>query len=168
MKIHGELLSLLCVWCLVIMAFLVYLQQNESVSIAHYHHQRTEHVDQNQTQFDAQPNESTRKRINACIFMLARNWEVQEVMETIRQLEKRFNHKYRYPYVIMNDELFEESFVKHVTELLNGTTVVEFGTIPKEHWSMPNWINDSKRHELWMTNFLNVGHAHDWRFVHLK
>lgn len=44
--------------------------------------------------------------------MLARNSELDQVELSVRRLEQRFNHKYNYPWVFLNDEPFTEEFQK--------------------------------------------------------
>ena len=45
-------------------------------------------------------------RANAALVMLVRNKEVNDAAVAIRQLEDRFNKKYNYPWVFLNDEPF--------------------------------------------------------------
>lgn len=57
-------------------------------------------------------------RANAAFVILTRNKELDDVRWTMRQLEARFNHKFNYPYVFLNDEPFTEEF----RELTSGMT----------------------------------------------
>jgi alpha 1,2-mannosyltransferase len=61
------------------------------------------------------------------------------------QFEFRFNHRYHYPYVFLNDEPFTEHFQTEVRKLTNS--VVSFGTIPKEHWSIPDFVDKNLAEE---------------------
>lgn len=54
------------------------------------------------------------QKANAVIVMLARNSEVNGAAEAIKQHEDRFNHKYHYPWVFLNDEPFSEDFIQYV------------------------------------------------------
>ena len=45
----------------------------------------------------------------------------------------------------MNDEPFTEEFKRRVRGMTRGE--VNFGLIPKEHWSYPAWINQTKAAE---------------------
>lgn len=49
-------------------------------------------------------------RANATFYMLARNSDVDGAVSTVTQIEQRFNHKFRYPYVFLNDAPFDEVF----------------------------------------------------------
>ena len=52
------------------------------------------------------------RRANAAIVMLARNSELNDVVSSMRQLEDRFNAKFNYPWVFLNDEPFTEEFIQ--------------------------------------------------------
>lgn len=52
------------------------------------------------------------RRANATLVMLARNKELEEVVFSMKQLEDRFNKKFNYPWVFLNDEPFTEEFKK--------------------------------------------------------
>jgi alpha 1,2-mannosyltransferase len=69
-------------------------------------------------------------------------------------MEDRFNKKFNYPYVFLNEEAFSEEFKRRdqlakitlpplissrsrVTALTDSP--VQFGLIPKEHWFQPKW-----------------------------
>lgn len=54
-------------------------------------------------------------RANAVLVMLVRNSEVNDAAVAIKQLEDRFNHKYNYPWVFLNDEPFNERFIQCVS-----------------------------------------------------
>ncbi|KAG9287913.1 hypothetical protein G9A89_017508 [Geosiphon pyriformis] len=84
-------------------------------------------------------------RVNAAIVVLVRNIEVYELRATMRQLEDRWNKKFHYPYVFLNDKDFTEEF----KELISNSTKSEtyYGLIPKEMWSYPSWINQTKAEE---------------------
>ncbi|GME73680.1 unnamed protein product [Ambrosiozyma monospora] len=78
----------------------------------------------------------------ATFVALARNSDLWEFADSIRQLEDRFNHRYHYDWVFLNDEEFSEEFKKVTTELVSGKT--KYGLIPTEHWSFPPWIDIDK------------------------
>ena len=97
--------------------------------------------------------------------MLARNGDLQGAVKSVKQMEDRFNKRFRYPYVFLNEEPFTDQFkecvtlplsrlfvsliivvirrgCRRVTALIDGT--VEFGLIPPEHWHQPDWIDEEK------------------------
>jgi alpha 1,2-mannosyltransferase len=80
--------------------------------------------------------------MNATFVTLARNGDIWEIARSIRQVEDRFNRKYHYDWVFLNDQPFNDDFKKITTALISGKTF--YGTIPKEHWSFPNFIDQDK------------------------
>lgn len=47
---------------------------------------------------------------NAVMLMLARNNELEGAVNSVKQLEEKFNQRYHYPWVFLNDEPFTEDF----------------------------------------------------------
>jgi alpha 1,2-mannosyltransferase len=100
------------------------------------------------------------RRANATIVMLARNGDLSGVVKSLKQMEDRFNKRFRYPYVFLNEEPFTDEFKecvtrwislhsthslawrRRVTELTDAT--LEFGLIPSDHWHQPDWIDEEK------------------------
>ncbi len=81
-------------------------------------------------------------RMNATFVTLARNSDVWEIAKSIRHVEDRFNRRYNYDWVFLNDQPFDDLFKKVTTSLVSGKT--HYGLIPKEHWSFPEWIDKDK------------------------
>mgnify|MGYP002621723879 CR=1 FL=1 len=81
-------------------------------------------------------------RMNATFVTLARNSDVWELAKSIRQIEDRFNRRYNYPWVFLNDKPFDETFKKITSSLVSGKTY--YGLIPEEHWSFPPWIDQER------------------------
>ena len=50
------------------------------------------------------------QRANATFLMLSRNDEVDRAVITIKELENRFNLKYGYPWVFLNEQPFSQDF----------------------------------------------------------
>lgn len=84
-------------------------------------------------------------RANAAFVILTRNSELEALRRTIQQLEARFNHKFNYPYVFLNDVEFTQEFKELTSSMTSSKT--EYGLIPKEHWSYPDWIDIPKADE---------------------
>jgi alpha 1,2-mannosyltransferase len=108
-------------------------------------------------------------RANAAILILVRNNELAGLQSTIPQFEYRFNHRYNYPYIFLNDEPFTDYFKREVRKLSNSR--MSFGTIPEEHWSYPSWIDiklaDRKRAEMKYNNVMyggSLSYRHMCRF----
>ncbi|KAK4100789.1 glycosyltransferase family 15 protein [Parathielavia hyrcaniae] len=81
-------------------------------------------------------------RMNATFVTLARNSDVWEIAKSIRQVEDRFNRRYNYDWVFLNDKPFDDNFKNVTTSLCSGKT--HYGLIPEEHWSFPEWIDKDK------------------------
>jgi alpha 1,2-mannosyltransferase len=81
-------------------------------------------------------------RMNATFVTLARNGDVWEIAKSIRQVEDRFNRRYNYDWVFLNDQPFDDLFKKVTTSLVSGKT--HYGLIPTEHWSFPPHIDQEK------------------------
>ncbi|CEI99035.1 hypothetical protein RMCBS344292_13129 [Rhizopus microsporus] len=81
------------------------------------------------------------KREKAVIVILVRNNELRPMRRTLREFEDRFNRKYNYPYVFLNDEPFTDEFKQSISALTNAE--IKFGLVPKEMWSVPNHVNET-------------------------
>ncbi|KAF8654210.1 hypothetical protein AX16_003736 [Volvariella volvacea WC 439] len=82
------------------------------------------------------------RRANATFVFLCRNSEVNDVASSVQQIEDRFNKRYHYPWVFLNDEPFTEEFKMRVNILTDAP--VHFGQIPAEHWRQPDWIDEDR------------------------
>jgi alpha 1,2-mannosyltransferase len=60
--------------------------------------------------FAADSETTMERRANATFVFLARNNDLEGVVDTIRQMEDRFNHKYQYPWVLLNEVPFTNDF----------------------------------------------------------
>lgn len=78
----------------------------------------------------------------ATLFMLVRNSELGEALQAMRDIEDRFNRHFRYPWTFYNDVEFTEDFKRLTTGMASGK--VEYGLVPKEHWSLPDEIDQEK------------------------
>ncbi|KAK0512141.1 hypothetical protein JMJ35_005269 [Cladonia borealis] len=81
-------------------------------------------------------------KMNATFVTLARNSDLWDIADSIRNVEDRFNRNYHYDWVFLNDKEFDDDFIKVTTALVSGTT--HYGTIPKEQWSFPDFIDQDK------------------------
>lgn len=81
-------------------------------------------------------------RMNATFVTLARNQDVWDIARSIREVEDRFNRRYNYDWVFLNDKPFDDTFKKVTANLVSGNT--HYGLIANEHWSFPEWIDQDK------------------------
>lgn len=79
---------------------------------------------------------------SATFVSLARNSDLWSLIGSIRQVEDRFNKKFKYDWVFLNDEEFTDEFKKVTSALVSGNT--KYGLIPKEHWGFPDWIDKER------------------------
>ncbi|KAK9463760.1 nucleotide-diphospho-sugar transferase [Lipomyces oligophaga] len=79
---------------------------------------------------------------NATLVMLVRNRELGDALRTMRMLEDRFNRNYRYPWIFLNDEPFEASFIEYTKGMASGQT--HYGLIDYDQWSVPSFIDTEK------------------------
>jgi alpha 1,2-mannosyltransferase len=93
------------------------------------------------------PESSKPDLLNAAFVILVRNEELEGIVSSIKQLEDRFNDQYKYPYIFLNNVNFTEEFKDTIKIYTNAE--VKFGIIPKEHWSIPSWIDQSKMKKNW-------------------
>ena len=68
------------------------------------------HEDLNVTGPGAPEGEVLEGTANAVMLMLARNSELEGAVSSVKQLEEKFNRRYHYPWVLLNDEPFSEEF----------------------------------------------------------
>lgn len=80
--------------------------------------------------------------VKATFVSLARNSDLWELVGSIRHVEDRFNSKFKYDWVFLNDEEFNDEFKKVTSQLVSGNTY--YGLIPKDQWSFPSWIDVEK------------------------
>ncbi|KAL9708793.1 hypothetical protein Ac2012v2_007947 [Leucoagaricus gongylophorus] len=85
------------------------------------------------------------RRANATFVILTRNSDLDGIIRSIRDIEDRFNRKYNYPYVLLNEVPFTEEFKSRVKVLTRAQ--MEFGLISPGHWYQPDWIDEEKAAE---------------------
>ncbi|KAL6948577.1 alpha-1,2-mannosyltransferase ktr1 [Hanseniaspora vineae] len=78
----------------------------------------------------------------ACFVTLARNSDLYGLLRSIKSVEDRFNNKFQYDWVFLNDEEFTDEFKRLTSALISGET--KYGLVPKSHWSFPEWIDLDK------------------------
>lgn len=78
-------------------------------------------------------------RANAAFVVLARNKELDGVVQSLKSIERHFNRWYHYPYVFLNDGDFDEDFQATVKNYTSAP--VEFGKIDNSMWGFPDWVD---------------------------
>ncbi|CAG8671356.1 3417_t:CDS:2, partial [Ambispora leptoticha] len=95
---------------------------------------------QDDTNFSNITQSTTTTRAKAAIVILVRNSELHQLRFTMHQLEDRWNKKFHYPYVFLNDVAFTDEFKELTTGITESKTFYEM-------WSYPPWINQTKADE---------------------
>ncbi|KAF2497226.1 alpha-1,2 mannosyltransferase KTR1 [Lophium mytilinum] len=86
-----------------------------------------------------EPNNPNSARINATILSLVRNEELDDLLQSMNDLERTWNHKFNYPWTFFNDVPFTDEFKKRTRAATKAA--VHYEIVPKEHWDVPSWIN---------------------------
>ncbi|KAL9105281.1 MAG: hypothetical protein Q9227_009520 [Pyrenula ochraceoflavens] len=85
--------------------------------------------------------EVDKPRANAAFVVLARNKEIDGVIQSVKSIERHFNRWFHYPYVFLNDGEFEQSFKDTITNYTSAQA--EFGKIDPSMWGYPDWVDKS-------------------------
>ena len=80
-------------------------------------------------------------RANAAFVVLARNKELDGVIQSIKSIERHFNRWFHYPYVFLNDGDFNSTFKETVQNYTSSK--VEWGKIGPELWNFPEWADEA-------------------------
>lgn len=83
--------------------------------------------------------DTSKPRANGAFVVLARNKELDGVIQSIKSIERHFNRWYHYPYVFLNDGDFNQTFKDVVRNYTSSE--VEFGKVGPEMWGFPDWID---------------------------
>ncbi|EGD90088.1 hypothetical protein H112_02559 [Trichophyton rubrum D6] len=83
--------------------------------------------------------DTSQPRANAAFVVLARNKELEGVIQSMKSIERHFNRYYNYPYVFLNDGDFDDNFKDTVTNYTKSS--VEFGKIDSSMWGYPDWTD---------------------------
>ncbi|KAH3900232.1 probable Alpha-1,2 mannosyltransferase KTR1 [Saccharomycodes ludwigii] len=81
-------------------------------------------------------------RVKAAFVTLARNRDLWGLIKSIKSVEDRFNYKFQYNWIFLNDDEFTDEFKRLTTAVVSGETF--YGKVPKEQWSVPDWIDKEK------------------------
>ncbi|KAI9159044.1 O-glycoside alpha-1,2-mannosyltransferase [Paramyrothecium foliicola] len=84
--------------------------------------------------------DTSKPRANAAFVILARNKELDGVIQSIKSVERHFNRWYHYPYVFLNDGEFNSTFRETVANYTSGN--VEFGKVGPDMWGFPDWVDE--------------------------
>ncbi|KAL7424052.1 hypothetical protein Q5752_001637 [Cryptotrichosporon argae] len=83
-----------------------------------------------------------RRKANAAFVVLARNSDLWPIIESMRQMEDRFNYWAQYDYVFLNEVEFSDEFKRYTQSVTSAKC--HYGLIEPEHWFQPEWIDEEK------------------------
>jgi len=83
--------------------------------------------------------DTSQPRANGVFVVLARNKELDGVIQSIKSIERHFNRWYHYPYVFLNDDDFNSTFKETVANYTSST--MEFGKVEADMWGYPDWVD---------------------------
>ncbi|EJU05659.1 glycosyltransferase family 15 protein [Dacryopinax primogenitus] len=95
----------------------------------------------NETSSSPPPPQGQRKA-KAAFAVLARNSDLYPLLDSMKQMEDRFNKKFQYPYVFLNEEPFSDDFKRITAGITNAPCY--YGQIQPDHWHQPPWIDEQK------------------------
>ncbi|WVO13927.1 hypothetical protein L204_101552 [Cryptococcus depauperatus] len=105
-----------------------------------------------------------RRKAKAVFVVLARNSDLWPFLESMRQMEDRFNSWAKYDYVFLNDEDFSSEFKRYTQSMTRSKCY--YGKIQSDHWHQPDWIDEDKatkcREEM-IKNKIIYGHSVPYR-----
>ena len=78
-------------------------------------------------------------RTSATLLALVRNEELNDMLTSMGDLERTWNHKFNYPWTFFNDVPFTAEFKRKTSAATKAECRYEI--IPSEHWDMPEFID---------------------------
>ncbi|KAJ2784797.1 alpha-1,2-mannosyltransferase ktr1 [Coemansia javaensis] len=82
------------------------------------------------------------QRVNGAIVALVRNSELAGLRKSIRMLEDRFNRRFKYPYVLLNDKNFTQEFRDGIASIT--TNEVRYGILDEAQWGYSPSVSPAK------------------------
>ncbi|KAJ2753170.1 hypothetical protein GGI19_003318 [Coemansia pectinata] len=103
------------------------------------------------------------KPVKAALVALIRNEDLYGMRMAVRELEDRWNHKFNYPYIFLNDKPFSDEFKQGIRDLTKAP--VQFGVLEPGTWGYPEWIDKEKAKKERETASYIKGHSESYRFM---
>ncbi|KXS94954.1 hypothetical protein AC579_7014 [Pseudocercospora musae] len=105
--------------------------------------------------------------MNATFVSLVRNGELEGMLDSIHDVETRFNHNYHYDWVFLNDDTFTEEFKIATTAATSGR--VSYGKINHEQWSYPAGLNmslvEQSKYDMGLREDIPYGNSSSYRHM---
>lgn len=104
-------------------------------------------------------------KVKAAFVALVQEEEVYKLRATMIELERAFNKREGYPWVILSDKIFSKKFREWITNASKAP--VYFGQAPAIEWQEPYWIDIKKAErnmkEMVKDHNINSGESMSWR-----
>ena len=68
------------------------------------------------------PDNADSARIDATLLSLVRNEELDDMLQSMHDLERTWNHKFNYPWTFFNDQPFTDDFKEKTSAATNAKT----------------------------------------------
>lgn len=62
-------------------------------------------------------------------------------IKVLMQSEERFNKKFNYPWIFLNEEPFTQEFIDATTRVASSKT--HYGLVDKSMWGYPEWVDQT-------------------------
>ncbi|GMK56975.1 hypothetical protein CspeluHIS016_0308150 [Cutaneotrichosporon spelunceum] len=85
-----------------------------------------------------------RRKARAAFVILARNSDLAGVLDSVKQMEDRFNYWAKYDYVFLNDDEFDDTFKELTQNIIGPGSKALYGQIDHDHWNQPKWIDEER------------------------
>lgn len=102
-------------------------------------------------------------KVKAGFISLVRNSELVQMKSSMRLLESRFNRKFNYPWIFLNDDPFTEKFKSEMRQMTNAE--VHFGQVEEKDWTYPAWIDIKKASKERHSARYRYGHLESYRHM---
>lgn len=100
-------------------------------------------------------------RERATILVLCRNSDLDSMLRTMREFEGRFNGRFRYPYVFLNDQPWTWNFRQTIRS--STLSSVRFGVIDPSDWAIPPHIDRHRMQEAMSKSEYVYGKSQSYR-----
>lgn len=81
-------------------------------------------------------------RPKGALISLVRNEELSGILQSMRELEHRFNHRHNYPWLFFSEKPFSSEFIAATKNITSAPT--SYHLIPYAHWSTPEFIDQTQ------------------------
>ncbi|KAG2210709.1 hypothetical protein INT46_010635 [Mucor plumbeus] len=104
-------------------------------------------------------------KVKAAFVAIVQEEEVYKLRNTMIELERNFNNREEYPWIIISDKIFSKKFREWITNASKAP--VYFGQAPAIEWQEPYWVDIKKAErnmkEMVKNHDINSGEKYYWK-----